>query len=1236
MIKKSLSLFLCIVMCVSFFSMTAVDTLAAYNVKTLFSVKGEPVENDTLKYCISVTKGQKGIGGIVLNIEYDSNVLKPVNCAPAQRTTQSEGTVNNFEGTYAYGVSEDNDNVYAIAYMNTMAVSTTDALQFFNLEFEIIDSARPTTDVKFYCKEYYCTSEPEKNITVDDGLQLIAEFTDISTLAKPVLKDVVPCEGGLKVSWEPVEGAVGYEIRRTSPYSTWESVGEVGAENTEFVNSGLKSGTVYTYTVRAFNNYGLSLYDAIGISCEYVEKPVITSLRNAVGGVEIKWNETQGADFYNILRREVGETQWTQIARRTYTAGTAYKDSTVVDGVTYEYDVNSATDSFVSVTSEIGTSITYISSPGITSVANTLKGIEIKWNAHPNATHYVVYKKTVGVDSQLLEYAPQVVTNTFVDTNVTPGKSYTYSVKACTNNGDSAYSVSGYTITRVPSTEVTALSLESNAVKVEWNGVSGVTGYAIYRKKSTETKWTKVGTVDGDVVAFSDTEAVSGTEYNYAVCPMVSASEGAKITSNPVYFIKSPENVSAENLKEGIKITWHSVMGATKYEVIRSTADGSTTRIAEVKADDALEYIDADVVWENTYEYFVKAVSPKGESVLGNSSTSVLRLGAMGVATPELSDGGIKVTWEPHKNAQAYAVFKNENGTFTQVATVSSAEYLDTAVESTKEYSYAVAVIIDEIRGVVDTDAAPSIVYIAPPKTLTAVNSDGYTTISWSAVVGAEGYKVYRYEKDKPNGKTQIAKVGAGTLSFVDKNVTSSKKYVYTVATVDFEKTSVESTPLVNSYLAVVPIKSVSNDYKGVKVVWNAVNGAEKYNVYRKVYGGSWVYLATVDAHKELSYTDTGAPNGKKLYYTVRAYDSYGKGAFVSKGVTYIKAPVLSYSNSASGIYLKWDKNSSATTYNLYRKAGNAKTWTRIAVVTTNTYTDKNVKSGTDYTYTIRAVNGSIMSGCNSDGWKTRFLSVPSISSVKNGYSGVLVSWQKVSGAAKYNVYRKADNEKTWVCIGNTTSNSYSDKNVKNKSVYTYTVRAVHNKSISSYNANGKSVKCVAAPKMTVANRIDGVQLSWNYVSGAGSYYVYRKAANDKNWTKIATVTKNSYLDKNVKNRTTYKYTVMAYASKTFSGYYVNGWQTVFLSAPKLVSATSYSSGITVKWQSVKSVTGYFIFRKTGNGEWVHIGTVNGSNTVTYRDKTALLGNKYTYTVRAYYGNYRSWFYSGVNCIAKY
>ncbi len=1234
MFKKSISLILCVVMCLSIFSAGTVSAFAAYNVKTIFSVKGENIDGDLLTYTISITKEQKNIGGIILNVDFDSSVLEPVNCAPVEKTTTETGTVKNFEGTYAHGVSETDPNVYVIAYMNDVSVSTNEAKGFFKMQFRVIDESRPATDIKFYCKEYYSTTETDKNITPADGRQIIAEYLNVSTLAKPVLKGVQPHVDGLRLSWNDVEGAIGYQIMRCTATSGWESIAEIGADKTEFIDTGLTSGTTYTYTVKAFNNYGISLYDAVGVSCKYIEKPIVASLTNAVGGVEIKWNSTAGADFYLIFRRSQDDSEWTQIAKRNVNSGTVYKDTTVVDGVSYEYDICASTDIYTTPNADEAEGITYIASPSISGVTNTLAGIEVRWTPHPQATHYIVYRRDRNIEAQLVEYV-SVSGTSFVDTNVTAGRIYVYSVKACTPLGESAYSTTGYTVTRVAPTEVTSLNLEKSGVRVEWLPINGATGYNIYRKSVSENTWTKVTAVSADATYFSDTGLKSGIEYRYAVCPIISTSEAAKIESDPIFYLESPDNVAGENVVDGIKITWEASDGAVRYVVLRVDENAGFVKIAEIDANATREYVDTNVIWNKSYSYIVKAVSFKGESLLSDASAEIIRIGAMGKATPELYEGGIRVTWEPVSDADAYAVFRNDGSGWVQVNEVTDNEYIDTNVKSSKTYSYAVGAIIDESRGIVLTDNAPELKYIAPASVVTAINGSNYSKITWQAVDGATGYEVYRASSDDFSGLTLVATVGADVLSFVDNNVQAGKTYYYTIRTKDGEKSSVYSTPFEHTFLTIPQIKSIANAYGGITFSWGAVEGAEKYHVYRKIYGATYyTYITTVDANT-LSFTDTGATNGKIMCYTVKAVKGASASAYLAKCMTYVEAPKLAFSNSASGVYLKWDKNDCAVGYWVYRKAGNAKTWTRIAVVTTPYYTDRNVTSGTNYTYTVKTYSGKILSACNMDGWTIKHLSVPQLVSTVNGYGAITTTWKKVPGAAAYYVYRKENNAASWTYVGKTTALTFRDTNVKNKSTYTYTVRAYYGSNVSYFNTTGVSVKFLTAPTVSVANRTGNVTLTWDAVSGASSYYVYRKAGNATTWTKIATVTKPGYIDKNVSNNVTYTYAVKAYGSKTTSGYNIYGWKTLYLSTPDMLSATSTRSGITFKWAAVKGCTSYSVFRKEGNGAWKQIDSV-GSNVTSYTDRNVEMGVKYTYTVRAKSGNYLSWFESNLTCTHKY
>ncbi len=169
-----------------------------------------------------------------------------------------------------------------------------------------------------------------------------------------------------------------------------------------------------------------------------------------------------------------------------------------------------------------------------------------------------------------------------------------------------------------------------------------------------------------------------------------------------------------------------------------------------------------------------------------------------------------------------------------------------------------------------------------------------------------------------------------------------------------------------------------------------------------------------------------------------------------------------------------------------------------------------------------------------------------------------------------------------------------------------------------------------ATPKLsTIANTLGGVKVTWGKVSGADEYKVYRKTYNAKTkawsgWSRIATgVTSTSYVDKTAKSGTYYRYTVIASNEAGNSSYDATGLKTYFLATPT-VSATNSNSGVTVKWSKSAGATGYYVYRKTGTGNWQKIATVKGTSKVSYTDTKAKSGVTYRYTVKAYYSSYVS------------
>ncbi len=1239
MYKRILSLLLCVATVFSMLGTAVIETTAG-DAKQLFTVQTKDVSDGKLSYTVNVTANRKNIGGISLYVEYDSSVLEVSSAKPSITKSTSTGETQNFKGNYVHGIRTDSTPdkaIYSIVYINSVPVSTESvAKAFFDIEFTVIDSRRPITDVKFYCKEYYSTTVPDDNITVADGLQLFGDFTNTVTMEIPQVLTVEPSEDALKVSWAPVEGAAYYKVYRIMPYGEWNALdgGEVSADQPlEFYDSNLVSGTTYTYAVSAINAWGETSYGK-GKACKYIAKPEISSCKNVDGGIEIKWNETAGASLYLIMRRIAGQTEWTKLTSRAASLDKVYKDISVAQGVKYEYDVVSATDTFQSINAQKGVEIIYIPIPELISISNTLRGVEITWKEVPDASRYTIYRWETGVNQNFLVY-DAVSDTTYVDSNVGAGKTYAYAIQAHTDYGESGYKSTGYSIVRVPSTEVTKLTLERKSVKIEWAPVSGVNGYSIYRKEENSANWVKLGSVNSSIVEYRDIVASSGNVYNYAVCPVLRTSEGPKIASEPIFFISAPSNVTAQNIEEGIKVTWSAVGGAISYEVMRLNDYGEFTVIGTVSKDGKTEFIDTEDIQTNKdYVYCVKTVNPLGDSLDSPESNKLKRIEAIGTATPQLCEGGIKVIWEPVSIAEKYAVYRNTGADWVFLGTSENSMYIDTTVLSDVTYSYAVAAVIGDSIGVVNTENAQAIRYIAPPENVEAVSGKKNLTISWDSVPGAIKYSIYKADA-KNDYFYHLADVDGNTFLYVDTNVFAGRTYKYAVRATNTELTSYDSKAITAEYLDTPVITSAKNEYYGVDVNWRAVTGAKGYIIYSKTKTTPWKILETVDSNVT-KYTDESAVNGQRMYYAVRAISDYGMSGFMTYACDYLTAPVLTLANTSTGIKLTWKQNKSAEYYYVYRKVSTAKAWTRIATTSKAYYDDNKAAQGVTYLYTIRAVNEPYMSGFNKTGWGRRYLKTPVQKSVYNDYGSVVVTWGKITGATGYIVYRKVDGDKNWTRLGTVKTTYYRDENVVNHSNYRYAVRSYYGNSSSGY-VTGKINKYVEAPKLAVSNTYAGIQLKWSRIGGASSYYIYRKAASAKSWTKIATVTTNSYTDLKVKTGVKYTYTIKAYGSKSLSGYNKTGWAIVFLTTPKISSIASKTNGVNLKWNKISGAGGYAVYRKLGeDGSWIYLGKTASGSSVSYVDKTAKKGYTYTYTVRACRGAAKSSFYSGSQCKVKY
>jgi uncharacterized protein YjdB len=276
--------------------------------------------------------------------------------------------------------------------------------------------------------------------------------------------------------------------------------------------------------------------------------------------------------------------------------------------------------------------------------------------------------------------------------------------------------------------------------------------------------------------------------------------------------------------------------------------------------------------------------------------------------------------------------------------------------------------------------------------------------------------------------------------------------------------------------------------------------------------------------------------------FTASAVETNAPVVSAQSAKTSLATPKISKAESVyGGVKLTWSKVKGAEKYRVYYKG--SKGWTRMVDTTSTSYIDKDVSSGKNYTYTVRCINSSatkFTSGYNGKGKSIKYVAAPEISKVESVNGGVKISWNKPNGAEKYRIYYKGS--KGWTRLADTTSTSYTDSKVSSGKTYTYTVRCISadaKRFTSGYNGKGKSIKYVAAPKISKTEATyNSVKISWGKVNGAEKYRVYYKSR--KGWTRMVDTTSTSYIDKDVSSGKTYTYTVRCInssANKFTSGY---------------------------------------------------------------------------------------------------
>ncbi len=145
--------------------------------------------------------------------------------------------------------------------------------------------------------------------------------------------------------------------------------------------------------------------------------------------------------------------------------------------------------------------------------------VGLKWKKVEGATEYVVYRKAT--DEEFAKLASTAKTQHF-DTEITPGTEYTYKVAAIVADGSEAIgpekkvNIPGAKIGAFVPPKWSGARVDRRKIFLNWDRVTGVMAYNIYRSETAGTGYDVVGNATGNRYADED-DLVKGVTYYYVI-----------------------------------------------------------------------------------------------------------------------------------------------------------------------------------------------------------------------------------------------------------------------------------------------------------------------------------------------------------------------------------------------------------------------------------------------------------------------------------------------------------------------------------------------------------------------------------------------------------------------------------------------------------------------------------------------------------------------------------------------
>lgn len=456
----------------------------------------------------------------------------------------------------------------------------------------------------------------------------------------------------------------------------------------------------------------------VDMNFRYIKKPEavknlhITS--TSMQKVSLKWDKVPYVYGYKIYRLDKSTNTYKHVGTTVGASNTSFTNKGLEVETLYSYKVlafyGTNSGAYNGGESNIVHAATQEKNIDKVSIAKRAKdSLTLEWTPQTEVSGYHIVRFNPATGKyKTVAYVKGAKNNTYTDTKLASGTTYTYKVRAYFEEGSRRaffkYSSSINGNTRPgQATGVTASSTK-NTVTVKWNGQINVAGYIVYRLNDNG-KWVRIKTITNkNTTSYTDKKLSGNTIYKYCVVAYYKKSGSNVRTdrSKTVSIMTKPANARSVSVipskNNSVSISWKSSKNISGYLVYmkNGTTGSSWKRIAKLSSDKT-SWTQKGLSANGTYKFKIKTY------YRGNGATSISDAATITVKIPPKKVTGVAVnsygsrqlmTWKAQTDADGYYIYRYTNKTkkYTKLKTITNSaasSYIINEAGSSK-YSYCI------------------------------------------------------------------------------------------------------------------------------------------------------------------------------------------------------------------------------------------------------------------------------------------------------------------------------------------------------------------------------------------------------------------------------------------------------------------------------------------------------------------------------------------------------------------